>query len=85
MTTSLLIHLELHELHNNNNNIGFIVRFGVRRRHRGPPFAMDYHQYIIGGNPRRRGKEGVGTPVRSNCFHVSVRVKKYLWWEKVRF
>ena len=32
--------------HNNNNN-GFRVRFGVQRRHRGPPFALGYHQFII--------------------------------------
>ena len=31
---------------NNNNNV-LRVRFGVRRRHRGPPFALGYHQFII--------------------------------------
>ena len=25
----------------------FRVRFGVRRRHRGPPFALRYHQFMI--------------------------------------
>ena len=41
-----------------NNNNGFRVRFGVRRRHRGPPFAQGYHQFIItGGNPGRRGMQ----------------------------
>ena len=30
-----------------NNNNGFRVRFGVRRRHRGPPFALGYYQFII--------------------------------------
>ena len=28
------------------NNNGFRVRFSVRRRHRGPPFALGYHQFI---------------------------------------
>ena len=32
---------------NNNNNNGFRVRFGVRRRHRGRPFALGYHQFVI--------------------------------------
>ena len=32
---------------NTNNYNGFRVRFGVRRRHRGPPFALAYHQFII--------------------------------------
>jgi hypothetical protein len=27
--------------------MGFRVRFGVRRRHRGPPFTLGYHQFII--------------------------------------
>ena len=55
-----------HEHNNNNNNNGFKVRFGVRRRHRGPPFARGYHQFIlVGGSPRRRGKEKVGTLVGS--------------------
>ena len=50
----------------NNNNNGFKVRFGVRRRHRGPPFARGYHQFIIiGGKPGRRGKEKVGTLIGS--------------------
>ena len=40
--------------------MGFGVRFGVRRRHRGPPFARGYHQFIIiGDKPERRGKEKV--------------------------
>jgi len=26
--------------------IWFRVRFGVRRRHRGPPFALGYHKFI---------------------------------------
>ena len=30
-----------------NNNNGFRVRFGVRRRRRRPPFALGYHQFII--------------------------------------
>jgi hypothetical protein len=29
---------------NNNNNNEFKVRFGVRRRHRGPPFTLGRHQ-----------------------------------------
>ena len=32
---------------NNNNNNGFRVSFGVRRCHRGPPFTLGYHQFII--------------------------------------
>ena len=32
---------------NNNNNSGSRVRFGVRRRHRGSPLALGYHQCII--------------------------------------
>ena len=34
-------------VYNNNNNNGFRVRFGVRGRHRGPPFALGYHRFII--------------------------------------
>ena len=51
---------------NNNNNNGFRVRFGVRRRHREPPFARGYHQFIIiGWKPGRRGKQKVGILVSS--------------------
>ena len=32
---------------NTNNNNGLKVLSGVRRRHRGPPFALEYHQFII--------------------------------------
>ena len=33
---------------NDKNYInGFRIRVGVRRRHRGPPFALGYHQFII--------------------------------------
>ena len=47
---------------NNNINNGFIVRFGVRRRHRGPPFARGYHQFIIIG-----GKQGRRDGVADQC------------------
>ena len=33
-------------LNSNKNNNGFRVRFGVRRRHRGSPFALSCHQFI---------------------------------------
>ena len=53
-------------MRNNNNNNGFKVHIGVRRRHRGPPFARGYHQFIIfGGRPGRKGKEKVGTLIGS--------------------
>ena len=50
---------------NNNNNNGFRVRFGVRRRHRGPPFALAYHQFIILVAIKAKGKEKVGTQAES--------------------
>ena len=61
--------------HNNNNN-GFRVSFGVRRRHRGPPFALGYRQFIILVAIQDKGEgEGEYTS-RVGYFHVSVRVKK---------
>jgi hypothetical protein len=69
--------------HNNNNN-GFKVRFGVQRRHRGPPLALGYHQFIIGGNPGPRGRRS-GYTDRVGNFHVSVRGLRSLWWEKMCF
>ena len=44
-----------------NNNNEFRVRFGVRRRHRGPPFALDYHQFIIVVAIRDEGEREGGT------------------------
>ena len=59
-----------------NNNNGFRVRFGVRRRHRGPPFALGYHQLIILVAIQDEGEgEGEYTS-RVGYFHASVRVKK---------
>ena len=70
----------------NNSNNGFRVRFGVRRRHRGPPFALGYHQFIILVAIQDEG-EGEGRYTsRVGNFHVFVRVKKKtIWWKKVRF
>ena len=57
-----------------NNNNGFRVRFGVRRRHRGPPFALGYHQFIIIVAIQDEGEGEGGTLAGSVILYV--RVKK---------
>ena len=52
---------EYDDNNNNNYNNGFRVRFGVRRRHRGPPFALGYHQFIIIVGIEDEGKGEGGT------------------------
>ena len=57
-------------------NNGFRVRFGVRRRHRGPPFALGYHQFITLVAIQDEGEGEGGYTSRVGYCHVSVRVKK---------
>ena len=69
----------------NNNNNGFRVRFGVRRRHRGAPFAHDrHHQFITnGGDQGRRGESWYTAGlVVSMC---RSELLKNLWWKKMCF
>ena len=51
------------------------VRFGVRRRPRGPPFALG-HQFIILVAIQGEGEGESGYTSRVGYFHVSVRFKK---------
>ena len=69
-------HSNLNCIYRNNNNNGFRVRFGVRRRHRGPPFALGHHQFIILVAIQGEGEGEGGYTSRVGYFHVSVRVKK---------
>ena len=70
---------------NNNNNNGFRVRFGVRRRHRGPPFALGYHQFIILVAIQDVGEGEGGYTSRVGYSMYLSGLKKRLWWEKVCF
>ena len=69
----LLIHVLLIIIINNN---GFRVRFSVRRRHRGPPFALGYHQFIILVAIQGEGEGEGGYASRVGYFHASIWVKK---------
>ena len=65
---------DVRNFNNNNNNNEFRVRFGVRRRHRGPPFAYGHHQSVLtGGDQGRRGEREGGYTSRVSYFRVSVR------------
>ena len=52
------------------------MRFGVRRRHRGPLFALSYHQFIILMAIQGEGEEEGGYTSQVGYFHVSVRIFK---------
>ena len=64
------------------------VRFGVRRRHRGPPFTLGYHQFVIIVAIQDEG-EGEGGYTAESVISMYLsglqKLKKGLWWEKMCF
>src|SRR5271163_1723797 len=58
------------ELTPNNNNNGFRVRFGVRRRHRGPPLVMGSQQLILIAGYPDEGEGESGCQSRVSLFHL---------------